>query len=123
RTHHRGMRLRAASDNSKLHDETTGGPMGKTSAGQKLPPACQDAAEDRRAGGDRRTRQRAIRGWRRRDGQAAASPPLRAAHAAPLADRHLLRAGRKGERVVLRSEARFRDGVDEGAMDLRPAYE
>ena len=89
----------------------------------QLPPARQDPAEDRRPGRDRRAGQRAVRGRRGRDDPATAAARLRRPHAAAAADRHLLRAGREGERPVLRPQARLRDTLDEGAVDLRPAHE
>ena len=36
---------------------------------------------------------------------------------------HLLRPGREGQRAVLRPQARLRDAVDQGAVDLRPAHQ
>src|SRR6266542_3365420 len=48
---------------------------------------------------------------------------MRRAHAAAAADGDLLRAGREGQRAVLRPEAGERDAVDEGVVDLRPADE
>ena len=48
---------------------------------------------------------------------------VRRAHAAPASDRCLLRAGREGERPLLRPEARVGDSVDARALGLRPAHE
>ena len=73
--------------------------------------------------GHRRARQRAVRGRRGRDGPAQAAARVRRPHAAATADRHLLRAGREGQRAVLRPQAGARDAVDEGALDLRPAHQ
>ena len=89
----------------------------------QLRPARQDAAEDRRPRRGRRARQRAVRGRRGRDGPAPAAARVRRPHAAAPADRHLLRPGREGQRAVLRPQARLRDAVDEGAVDLRPAHQ
>ena len=71
----------------------------------QLRAARQDAAEDQRPCGRRRAGQRALRGRGRRDGPAQAAARVRRAHAAAAADRHLLRAGREGERAVLRPQA------------------
>ena len=78
----------------------------------QLPPARPVAAEDQRPSGHRRARQRALRGRRRRDGPAAAAARVRRPHAAAAADRHLLRAGREGQRAVLRPQAASGDAVD-----------
>ena len=79
-----------------------------------------DDQRPRRGG---RARQRALRGRRGRDGAAQAAARVRRAHAAAPAHRHLLRAGREGERAVLRPQARGGDAVDARAVGLRPAHE
>ena len=89
----------------------------------QLRPAREDAARDQRPRRGGRPRQRAVRGWRRRDGAAQAARRVRRAHAAAPADRRLLRAGREGERAVLRPQARRGDAVDARAVGLRPAHE
>ena len=51
----------------------------------------------------------------------AAARVQRAGAAAP-ADRHLLRAAREVQRVVLRAQTWLRDPEDQGPVDLRPAH-
>ena len=48
---------------------------------------------------------------------------VRRAHAAAPADRALLRAGREGERALLRPQAGPGQAVDREALDIRPAHE
>ena len=60
-------------------------------------------------------------GGRRREGPPQAAAGVRRPHAAAAADRHLLRAGRQGERPLLRPQARREGAVDEEGLDLRPA--
>ena len=48
---------------------------------------------------------------------------MRCPHAAAAADRRVLRAGRQGERPLLRPQARPRQSLDGEALDLRPADE
>ncbi len=72
---------------------------------------------------DRRARQRALRGRRRRDGPPQPAQAVRRAHAAATADRHLLRPGREGQRAVLRRQAGPGEALDEKAVGLRPADE
>jgi len=64
-------------------------------------------------------RQRSLRGWSRGNRQAKAPARMRRSHAPAVADRHLLRPRRQGERVVLRPEASLGDAVDEQAVGLR----
>ena len=85
----------------------------------QLRPAREDAAQAGRPRRGGRAGQRPLRGRRRRDGAAEAPARVRRPHAAAPADRDLLRAGREGERPLLRPQARERDAVDEGALDLR----
>jgi type I restriction enzyme M protein len=70
-----------------------------------------------------RAGQRALRGWGGREGPRAVAEGLRRPHAAPPADGHLLRAGREGERALLRPEAAARRAVDDGALGIRPPHE
>src|SRR5439155_16847799 len=56
-----------------------------------------------------RARQRALRGRRRRDRAAQAPARVRRAHPPAPAHRHLLRAGRQGQRALLRPQAGQRD--------------
>ena len=72
----------------------------------QLRPARQDAAQDPRPRRRGRARQRALRGRRRRDRPPQAPARVRRPHPAAPADRHLLRAGRQGERALLRPQAR-----------------
>ena len=62
----------------------------------------RDDAENNRARGRRRPRQRPVRGRRRRDGSPEAASDHRPAHHSAAAHRHLLRAGRQGECHLLR---------------------
>jgi type I restriction enzyme M protein len=62
---------------------------------------------------------RPFRGGSGRDDPAAPAARLRRSHAPAATDRHLLRAGRKGKRAVLRSPYRQRETLDEEALDLR----
>ena len=87
----------------------------------QLRPAREVDAEDPRPRRRRRARQRALRGRRRREGPAQAAAGVRGPHAPAAAHRHLLRAGREGERALLRPEARREGAVDEEGVGLRPA--
>ncbi|MCK7499988.1 MAG: N-6 DNA methylase [Comamonadaceae bacterium] len=89
----------------------------------QLRAAHQDAAQaprPRRGGG---ARQRAVRRRRRRDHPPQAAARVRRAHPAAPAHRPVLRAGREGQRALLRQEAGQRDAVDQEALDLRPAHQ
>jgi type I restriction enzyme M protein len=79
-----------------------------------------EIARPRRGGG---ARQRAVRGRRRRDHPPQADARMRRAHPAPPADGPVLRAGREGQRDLLRQEAGQRNAVDQEALDLRPAHQ
>src|SRR5689334_22975210 len=48
---------------------------------------------------------------------------MRRSHAATASDRHLLQARCKGQCAVLRSQAGFRDAMDEDTVDLRPSHQ
>ena len=89
----------------------------------ELRPARSHAPGHARAGRDRGAGQRALRGRGGGCDPAPAPARLRGAHAATPSDRDLLRAGREGERPLLRPQARERDAVDAQALDLRPADE
>ena len=52
-----------------------------------------------------------------------ATPRVRRPHAATVADRNLLRAGREGERRLLRPKTRREGAVDEEGLDLRPSHQ
>lgn len=71
----------------------------------------------------RASRPRAVRGRRRRGYPAPAAAKFRFSHPAAAADRDFLQAGGQGQRAVLRQEAAIRSGCDEGALDLRLAYQ
>ena len=89
----------------------------------QLRPARQVAAQDPRPRRRGRPRQRALRGRRGRDRSPQAPARVRRPHAAPPADRHLLRAGREGERPLLRPQARREGAVDEEGLGLRPPHQ
>ncbi len=78
----------------------------------QLPPAHRHAAQDQRPRRGRGARQRAVRGRRRRDGPPQAAADMRRPHPAAPAHRHLLRAGREGQRALLRPQARKTATVD-----------
>ena len=63
--------------------------------------------------------QRPLRGRRRRDDPPAPARGLQRPHPAPPADRDLLRAGREGERHLLRAQGRVLGAGDQGALGLR----
>ena len=90
----------------------------------QLPPARLHDPQAARPRRSRGARQRALRRRRRRNSQPRTAQAGRRPHALALADRHLLRARREGERPLLRPQTRSRQtGVDDQALDLRLADE
>ena len=67
--------------------------------------------------------QRALRGWRWREGTAQPLGKVPRPHLAAAAHRHLVFTRREGQRDLLRQERGARQGVDGQAVDLRSAHQ
>ena len=68
-------------------------------------------------------RQRPVRGRRGRDRAPPPAPGVRRPHPAAPAHRHFLRPGSQGQRALLRPQARPRDALDRGPLDIRPPHQ
>ena len=89
----------------------------------QLRPAHLHAAEDRRPGGGGGAGQRALRGRRGREGAPQPAAEVPRPHPAASADRHLVFAGREGQRDLLRQEGgprRSRGPTSSGSTTCAP---